>query len=69
MEKNFKERKWCWENGIRIYPHPLNKNGTKLAIIIENNGDEIIGKGIYSDKNVYEKINDLYLKLFKKHAK
>jgi hypothetical protein len=69
MGKNFKERKWCWENGIRIYPHPLNKNGTKLAIVIEKNGNETIGKGIYSDNDVYEKINELYLNLFKKHGK
>ena len=64
MEETIKAKKWCWYYGIRIYPFPLNNKGTKLAIVVEKDGEEIYGQSIYTNDNVYIKINELYLKYF-----
>lgn len=43
-------QKWCWDNGITIYPKPITYNGSRCKIVINTNGQETIGKEVYEDK-------------------
>jgi len=58
---------WCWENGIKIFPHPITSTGCVLKIVISKNEDEILGEDRYTPKTVYKKINELYTSIYNKN--
>ncbi|MDO5609094.1 MAG: hypothetical protein Q4G08_11635, partial [Capnocytophaga sp.] len=59
-------RRWCWDNGISIYPIPVIPNGKILKIAVNINGNEKIGTQTYDNKNVYDKINELYRQIYER---
>ncbi|MCG8762937.1 hypothetical protein G1K46_09360 [Tenacibaculum finnmarkense] len=63
---NINAKRWCWNNGIKIFPKPMVSNGSVLKIVISNNGVEKIGKDNYDNKEVYKKINELYTQIYNK---
>ncbi|WP_299681063.1 hypothetical protein [uncultured Tenacibaculum sp.] len=66
MDLVIEAKRWCWAHQIKIYPHPLNTNGTKLKIIISKNGNEGLGENTYSKENVFKKINELYTTIYER---
>tara|TARA_R110000868_G_scaffold38899_2_gene135853 strand:- start:1703 stop:1960 length:258 start_codon:yes stop_codon:yes gene_type:complete len=70
--------KWCWDNGIKIYPVVSGKDspsfraatmrGTdKVKIVIQNGTKKREGTETYNqDKKLYEKIEELYIHLYEK---
>lgn len=58
---------WCWENGIKIFPIPLNATGTVLKIAVEKNGKIKLGEEKYTNATVYDKIKELYKLIFTKN--
>ena len=67
MTLNINAMRWCWSNGIKIYPHPLLSNGTVLKVMINNNGNERLGNERFTPKTIYKKINELYTELYNNH--
>lgn len=67
MELNFNAMRWCWNNGVKIFPHPLMSDGSILKIVVSKNGDETIGTKKYNEKEVYKKIDELYTVFYKKN--
>ncbi len=67
MVWNFKAMRWCWENGIKVYPHPMTKDGGVLKIIISDNGNEKLGEKKYNKETVYSKINEIYSTLYNRN--
>ncbi len=61
-----KAKRYCWDNGIKITPIPLNNQGTLLKICIDNKGRKKIGEKIYDNNDVYTKINELYMSIYNK---
>lgn len=61
---NIKAKKWCWDNDIKICPKPMVRDGSIVKILISNKGEEKVGKDTYSNKEVYKKINELYIKIY-----
>ena len=69
IQEIFKATKWCQSNGIKIYPQPLDSFGKKLKIVVEKNGEPSLGERIYTNEQVYIKIEALYVFYFQKYAK
>lgn len=67
MESHIKAKKWCWDNGIKIYPLPIVSNGSILKIIVNKNGNETLGEQKYDQNQVYEKIKELYSSIYEKN--
>ena len=65
----FNATKWCQNQGILIYPHPLDSKGIRLQIIVEKEGNQTLGKNEYSKDNVYDKINDMYVFYYERDSK
>jgi hypothetical protein len=63
----YKYTKWCWENDIYIVPQPINPNGSICKILLLNKGKQKIGEEKYTNEKVYDKIKDLYKKIFIKN--
>lgn len=67
--------KWCWKNFIFFYPKPLSNCGAIVKIAMSKNGKEILGNEKYSQSTkkekskLYDKINDLYLQVYKTNYK
>lgn len=58
---------WCWKNGVKIFPHPITKDGSVLQIVISKNENEKLGEQRYTPQTVYKKINDLYTSIYNKN--
>lgn len=58
---------WCFENGIKIIPIPLNTTGTVLKIGIEKKGKIKLGEEKYTQATIYDKIKELYKTIFIKN--
>ena len=62
----------CWRKGIFIYPKPISKGGhirvsVDCRIVVEQNKQTKIGKIIFKqDKELYEKIDELYNIIYKR---
>ncbi|WP_299162782.1 hypothetical protein [uncultured Tenacibaculum sp.] len=69
MELHFKAMKWCWNNGVKITPFPIISDGSILKIIVSKNGNETLGEQSYTSKEVFIKINELYLSIYEKNNK
>lgn len=67
MKINFKAMSWCWENGVKIFPHPITQNGSVLQIVISKNENEKLGEQRYTPQTVYKKINELYTSIYNKN--
>jgi len=63
-----KAKSWCFRNGIRIYPHPLDAKGTRLKIIVEKRGKQKLGNKVYDNESIYNEMNDLYVYYFEKNT-
>lgn len=55
--------------GVRIYPIPIVSDGSILKIAINNRGNEKIGTEKYKNKDVYDKIKQLYKTVYEKNNK
>ncbi len=69
LKLNFKAMRWCWENGIRVLPKPIDNAGRILKIIVERNKNQELGEKTYTNSTVYSKINELYTYFFEKEKK
>lgn len=72
--------KWCWDNGVTIYPVPIVNNGNVCKIAINTRGVEEIGENEFVAKKVkinkketkyihfelWDKIRELYKTLYEK---
>ncbi len=70
MEK-IKAAKWCWEQGIRIYPVPVPRSNGKQKpecyIEIDFGSKKQKGEMTYKqDSKLYDKIHELYAYYFSK---
>tara|TARA_R110002072_G_scaffold159636_1_gene310660 strand:- start:145 stop:399 length:255 start_codon:yes stop_codon:yes gene_type:complete len=70
-----KHIRWCWDNGIFFCPKPLNSIGTVVVIEMIKKGRCKPGTEKFSHdtpmqkRKVYDKIDELYLTVFKKNVK
>lgn len=68
--------KWCWENGIKIYPVPIVNTGNVCKIAINIRGVEKVGetkfiakkidKNKYTHIELWDKIRELYKTIYEK---
>ncbi len=61
--------RWCWANGIVVYPKPITSNGSILLLVLNQNGVEKIGTEKIRNENLAEKTTDLYRRIYEKHNK
>ena len=66
MVEEMKAMAKCLENGIKIYPEPLDTTKkAKVHLIINNAGKITRSKEIYDQKTVHNKIYELYIHIAK----
>ena len=74
----YKYKKWCWENGIRIYVKPIDGSAgvkqPRVNIVIEINGNQKTGVEVYTQTPIGQdqyskKINNLYSHFYNKYNK
>ena len=66
MVEEMKAMAKCLENGIKIYPEPINnKANSKVNLVIDNAGKTTYSKQQYDQKTVHKKIYELYIHIAK----
>ena len=69
VDWNIKAKQWCWANGIKISPFPINSTGSHMKINIVKNGSDNVGEKIFTPEDIYAKINELYTTIYNRHQK
>lgn len=62
---DYESSKKCWDNGIKIYPKPIEqgtwKKSPRCKLVIDHNGKIKEGQEVYNqDAKMYKKIEELY---------
>lgn len=60
---------YCWNENIFIVPKPITSNGSICKILMINKGKEKVGEEKYSNEKVYDKIRELYQKIYEANHK
>jgi|TARA_R110002020_G_scaffold48945_1_gene139785 hypothetical protein len=63
VSRNLEAQSYCFKKGYKIYPIP---EGSEYRIEIDYKGQKKLGEKLYSKKEWYDAIWDLYEKIYAK---
>jgi hypothetical protein len=70
--KDWQVKKACWDKGFFVEQHPMGRGWTRkpypVQLVMDLQGQKKLGKGSYeqNSKELIEKIDEMYLYIYKK---